>query len=96
MKNNKNIIGIFVGIIIIIIDQITKALVVEKYITVIPNFLDFTYTENYGMAFGMGRGILILLVNVLLIAGIIIYIIKERKKIKNFLPYSIILRRSIW
>ena len=83
-----------IGFFIIIIDQITKFLLIEKYITLIPNFLKFTYTENYGVAFGIGRGLVILIINIIIIAIIIAYIIIERKKINSFMPYFIILRRS--
>lgn len=85
IKNKKTIILIIVGIIIIILDQITKCLIIEKNIIIIPNFLSLTYTENTGAAFNIGSNNLffIILVNIIIL-GIIIKFIKERKEDINF------------
>lgn len=84
MKNKKALLMIL-GIFIILLDQITKAILIEKNITIIPNILNFTYTENTGVAFGIGSSnlILIIIVNIVVL-GIIIKFIKERKEQVNF------------
>lgn len=84
MKNKKALL-IILGIFIILLDQITKAILIGKNITIIPNVLNFTYTENTGVAFGIGANnlILIIIVNIVVL-GIIIKFIKERKEQVNF------------
>lgn len=49
---------IYVAVVVVILDQITKALVrpalaLHESLVVIPNFLDFTRVHNTGAAFGM-------------------------------------------
>lgn len=84
MKNRK-ILLIALGIIIIILDQITKIILIEKNITIIPNVLDFTYTKNTGAAFGIGSNniFFIILVNIVIL-GFIIKFLKERKEDVDF------------
>ena len=84
MKNKKALL-IILGIFIILLDQITKAILIGKNITIIPNILNFTYTENTGVAFGIGSSnlILIIIVNIVVL-GIIIKFIKERREQVNF------------
>ena len=67
MKNKKNLSVIMLGILIVIIDRITKLLLINKEITIIPNLLNFTYIENNGVAFGIASNntILIVLLNVI-------------------------------
>ena len=85
IKNKKIIILIIIGIIIILLDQISKFIIIEKNITIIPSFLSFTYTENTGAAFNIGSNnlLFIILVNIIIL-GIIIKFIKERKEDVNF------------
>ena len=82
---HKRVWLIILGICIILLDQITKAILIGKNTTVIPNVLNFTYTENTGVAFGIGANnlILIIIVNIVVL-GIIIKFIKERKEQVNF------------
>lgn len=84
-----------IGIIIIVIDQITKYLIINRNITIIPSFFEFTYTKNLGGAFGIGTQAIVLILSSLIIIGIIIYLIKERNVITNYLPYVLILSGSI-
>lgn len=84
-----------IGIIILIIDQITKVVMINKNISIIPNFLNFTYTKNFGGAFGIGSKYIVLIISILIIIGIIIYIVKYKEKIKNYLPYTLIIWGSI-
>ena len=74
------------GISIVIIDRITKLLLINKEITIIPNFLNFTYTKNSGVAFGIASNntILIVLMNVIILA-IIIKFLKEKFSKTNYI-----------
>ena len=85
-KNKKNLSLIMLGISIVIIDRITKLLLINKEITIIPNFLNFTYTENNGVAFGIASNntILIVLMNVIILA-IIIKFLKEKFSKTNYI-----------
>ena len=99
-KNNKNILNnyifnIVIGIVLILIDQLTKNLLINKIITIIPNFLSLNYTENIGGAFGIGNINFITIFSILIIIGIIIFLIKENKKIPNLIPFTLILAGSI-
>ena len=84
-----------IGIVIIIVDQLSKFLITNKSISLIPNFLEFNYTKNTGGAFGIGRINYILIISILIIIGIIVFLIKENKKITNFIPFVLILSGSI-
>ena len=78
---HKRVWLIILGICIILLDQITKAILIGKNTTVIPNVLNFTYTENTGVAFGIGSNnlLFIIIVNIIVL-GMIIKFIKEREK----------------
>ena len=84
-----------IGIIIILIDQLTKFLLLNKNFTIIPNFLNITYTENRGGAFGIGTSTIITIISIIIIVGILIYIIHERRKNINYIPFILILAGSI-
>ena len=84
-----------IGIVIVIIDQLSKMLIINKKIPVIPNFLEFNYTQNTGGAFGIGRINFILIISIMIIIGIIIYLIKENKKITNYIPFILVLSGGI-
>ena len=96
MKNKvKYIIYFLIGLLIIALDQGTKAIAINKNILVIPNFLNITYTENLGAAFGIGNRKAVLFLNSIIIVGIIILLIVQRKNIKSFIPYMLILSGSL-
>ena len=82
---HKRVWLIILGICIILLDQITKVILIGKNITVIPNVLNFTYTENTGVAFGIGSNnlLFIIIVNIIVL-GMIIKFIKEREEQVNF------------
>ena len=90
---HKKVWLIILGIWIILLDQITKAILIGKNTTVIPNVLNFTYTENTGVAFGIGSNNLILIIiSNIVVLGIIIRFIKERKEQVNFsILFSLVL-----
>ena len=76
---------------LIIIDQIVKQLIINKYFTIIPNMLNITYTQNTGAEFGIGTKVIVTVVSIVIIIGVIIYLIKEKDKINNFFPYVLVL-----
>ena len=86
---NKKIFLIILGIVILVADQITKLLVIEKSFVIIPNILNFTYIKNTGLAFGIGTNnlILIIILNIIIL-GFIIKFLKERN---NQVDFSIII-----
>ena len=77
---NKKHLIIIIGLIIILLDQITKILVINENIILIPNLLSFIYTQNTGTAFGIGsnNAIIIIILNIIVL-GVIIKFLKERK-----------------
>ena len=84
-----------IGIIIVIIDQLSKFLVIDKNISIIPNFIEFNYTQNTGGAFGIGRINFILIISIIIVIGIIVFLIKENTKITNYIPFVLLLSGSI-
>lgn len=84
-----------IGVLIIIIDQLSKVLIIDKNISIIPNFLEFNYTQNTGGAFGIGKINFILISSILIIIGIIVFLIKENKNITNYIPFFMLLSGSI-
>lgn len=98
MKNKKTIL-IILGIIIIILDQLTKNFLMGKNVIIIPNVLNFTYTENTGAAFGMGSNKLwmIIIMNIIIL-GIIIKFIRDKQdkiNLKVLVPLVLILSGGI-
>ena len=91
MNKRNYIIALF----IIMLDQLAKYLVINKNIALIPNFLNITYTENTGAAFGIGTIDIITFITILIVIAIIVFITKMRNKIKNFLPFTLILSGAI-
>lgn len=84
----------FLGIVIILLDQLLKILCINKNFAIIPNVLNITYTENIAGAFGMGKRYIVLFVSIAIIIGLIIYIIKEYEKTTNYFPFVLLLAGS--
>ena len=84
-----------IALIIIIVDQLTKFLVINKNIEIIPNFFNITYTRNTSAAFGIGTLNIITIISILLLIAIIAFIIKENKKITHFIPFILIISGTI-
>lgn len=83
--DGENIMIIILSIIFIIIDQLSKIIVVNnltnnKSIEVIKSFFYLTYTNNKGAAFSIltGRRILLILVAFIVI-GVLIYYVRKNK-----------------
>lgn len=94
---------IFITLIIIIFDVISKIfisniLILNKSITIIPNFFYLTYTHNYGGAWSIfdNSTLFITIVSFLIIVGIIYYLFKNKvtKKIE-IVGYSLLLGGAI-
>lgn len=86
-----------IAIIILIIDQLTKFFAIKFLmnshpIVLINDFLQLSYVENYGAAFGIlqNKKIFFLVVTLLLIIGIIIYLIINNK-ITKFMRISLVM-----
>lgn len=80
------IFSLLAAVVMIVIDQCTKLLAVAKLrpigsITVIDGFLDFTFVENRGVAFGMlyGKKWIILCMVAVIVAVLLYYFIKLPK-----------------
>ena len=90
MKNKINY--ILTGIFLILLDQLIKFFVIknlyEKSITIIPNILKFTYVENTGGAFGLGKNglAIIILINTIILGLIVYFTIRNKEK----MPKSIL------
>lgn len=82
-------------IILICIDQISKFLVVfnkdDLPKTIIKNFLNITYCENRGIAFGLASGYvqLFAIITLVIIVAILICVCINFKKINTFLSVGI-------
>ncbi len=88
------IISIIAAILIVLIDQISKWLIVANMnlgdsVNVIPGLLDFTYSHNDGMALGIGsyafRWVFIIIT--MIICGVLIYLL-SRPQYKNKLFFA--------
>ena len=81
-KNKAVICAIIVFVVLLVIDQITKAIVVGKDIhtTLIPNVLELQTVENRGGAFGVGAGNTgMFIITNLIVLGLIIRFIYLQK-----------------
>lgn len=85
----------FLGIVIILIDQLLKMFFIDKNFAIIPNVLNITYTENFAGAFGIGKSYIVLLVSIAIIIGLIIYLVVEYDKISNYFPFVLLLSGSL-
>lgn len=98
MNRKKTIIiDIFILLIILLIDQLTKSILINKNISIIPNFLELNYTQNTGIAFGVGnKNILIIIILNILVLGVIIKFIKENElNNKILIPLFMVLAGGI-
>ena len=92
MKIKKYII---IGNIIVFLDQLSKVLIINKNITIIPSLLSFTYTKNYGGAFSIGKFQVVTILSIAIIIGILVFLLIKNNDIKNYTPYILILSGSI-
>ena len=91
-------------LLVITVDQLTKKLAIRvlrdaaQSITIIPDLLSLTYTENKGVAFGMEfapAGMLLLLTGVITII-VLVYVILSKNRTTLFLvPFALIVGGGI-
>lgn len=86
---------LILSFVLVLIDQISKYLIriklFEESISIIPNFLKFTYVENRGALFGIGQNstFIFILLNLIIIIGIVIFYIKQRLKLSKIEKVSV-------
>ena len=71
--------SIIIGIVALILDQLTKVLFINKNMELIPNVLKIYYWQNEGTIFEITNGIkisLIALESIIIIIPIVIYLVK--------------------
>ena len=91
MKKSTSII---IGIVALILDQLTKILFINKNMELIPNVLKIYYWQNEGRIFEIANGIkisLIALESIIIIIPIVIYLVKRYSKAKNNIILSLML-----
>ena len=97
IKNKKILLVILIAIIAISIDQIVKILVVNNLynssVTILNGVLNLTYVENTGGAFGIGNDstTMFVIVNVIIIAIIVKFIVSKRDDIATYILVSLAL-----
>ncbi len=96
-KKKLVVLDVFIIVILLIIDQITKHLAVihlkgQSAISIIRNVLELDYLENHGIAFGMlqNQTLFILIVGVIFIGGILFFLCKTPEG-KRFTALHVIL-----
>lgn len=89
---NKKIKIIIIGIVLLTIDQVTKSLIIDKSFTIIPNILNFTYTQNTGVAFGMGMNRnIVIIISIILLLAFLVLLVKNINKISIGKTISLLL-----
>ena len=86
--------SIIIGIVALVLDQLTKVLFINKNIELIPNVLKIYYWQNEGTIFEIANGIkisLIALESIIIIIPIVIYLVKRYSKAKNNIILSLML-----
>lgn len=78
--------------IVVIADQVSKYFAIEKLkgsmpYVIIPEFLKFTYVENYGAAFGIlkNKKIFFIITTLIIIIAVSIFLIKYYHKLNIFM-----------
>lgn len=80
---------------LIILDQITKILLINKNIAIIPNIFEITYVENFKAAFGIGERFPIIIISIIFIVMMLLFVKLKKEDIKNYTPFVLILSGSI-
>ena len=83
--NKIKILLYIIFIFIIIIDQVSKILIAQKSIILIPDFFSLIYTQDTGVVFGLLPNNLIIIIPAnIVVLGLIIKFIKENKNTMNY------------
>lgn len=90
INNKKIIIMCLIVVFLILLDQLIKIVILNNLhgssINLIKNFLNLTYVENTGGAFGVGSENIatIIIINIIIITVILRFIYKKRNEISYF------------
>ncbi|MGM0445705.1 MAG: signal peptidase II [Bacillota bacterium] len=81
---------IFIGTILVIIDQLIKynvnnKMVIGQTYPIIENFLHITYVKNTGIAFGLFKNNNLFMISIIIIIIVIVIYFYKREKNKDFL-----------
>lgn len=90
--NKKKIVAIIIGITIILLDQLTKNKLVNQNIILVPGFINLTYTENKGVAFGIGSSniVMVIIVNIIILGFIIKFLKDKNEQVNSLIIISLI------
>ena len=97
VKNKRILLVILIVIIAISIDQVVKILVLNNIynskVIVLDGILNLTYVENTGGAFGIGNDstVMFIIVNVVIIAIIVKFIMSKKDEISTYILVSLAL-----
>lgn len=93
---NKNYAPIIIAVFLLILDQISKAIIanweVGKNIIIIPKILWFTYVQNTGVSFGMfqGNNLIFIFVALIILGLLIFWHDKFKKSLEEYAYWLII------
>jgi len=90
--NKKKLLGILIGIVIIITDQLTKQILIGQNFAVLQGIVNITYTENTGAALGIASSniVLVIILNIIIL-GLIIKFLKQETDSPIIIPLIMIL-----
>ncbi len=83
-------IALIIAALVVVIDQVSKLLIVYSNVdntTVIPGLLNFVYSENDGMAWGLGSGFAWIFVIVTVIVSAFLIFLMTKKDFKSKLYF---------
>ena len=95
----KNILLILLIVFLIILDQATKIIVINtikgESVNIINNFLNFTYVENSGVAFGINSNgrVTNIIISIIVMAVVIRFMLNQKEMMNKFtsISFSLIL-----
>ncbi len=92
-KNKPVLYGISILVILLILDQITKAIIISNNLnkTIIPNVLEITNVQNTGGAFGVGQGntTMFIITNIVVLGLIIRFIYLQKDFMDKITLYTL-------
>ncbi len=92
-KNKAVLYGIIVSIILLILDQITKAVIINNNVnkTIIPNVLEIATAQNTGGAFGVAQGntTMFIITNIVVLGLIIRFIYLQKDFMDRITLYTL-------
>lgn len=89
IKNRKILLIISIIFLAIFIDQIAKEIIIKNIfnssIEIIKGFLNFTYVENTGGAYGIGSNniVMFIIINIIIIGILMKFVISKREEIST-------------